>query len=374
MAFLDNSGLKHLISKIKTYIASATVKKADTANKLATPRTIIARGNADGTPVSFDGSSNISLPINKFYNTGLEWSDKGGDTAGRVTPLGAALVSDLNSNRIAFAPNDCIVAEYSNDGGATWKDCTNSGKSASLTTTYSANYTIGNKATTGSNKATVDDKLRITIIAKTGSIYAYVRKIFIWLTTNGATGCKVLIEKSTIGDPDTFTEVKTSTVSGWSGWNEINTYVIFGGSNSQSIQTRKLRFTFSISGVNATYNSILNVNGMYFMGESCFAAPSNLAKSGHMYKIGYTDKSCEFPANVSIQKSGNSYNGKFIGDLQGTADAATVAYSSSKATCDSSGNNIEETYVKKTDTIDDLLILNGGDSEGYKRTATDPVD
>ena len=359
MSFLDNDGVKHLISKIKTYISTATVKKAATADKLTTARTITVSGNAIGSSVSFDGSSNISLPISEIYNTGLKWSGGGGDTAGMVTPLGAALIPDFNANRIAFAPNDCIVAEYSNDGGTTWIDCTNAGKSASLTVDYHANYTIGNKSQ--SAKSTTDDMVRITVTAKYNTIYCRLRKIFIAVSSGGAQDCKVQIEMSRIKDPDTFTLIKTSNIKGWSGWNEINMPgSSFGGAETQVNQYRKIRFTFSIGSLNSntSYYNTLTINGLYFMGEDVFNAPSNLSRTGHMYKISYIDKSCEFPASVKISSTSGKYNGKFIGNLEGTA---------SNATCDGSGNNIEKTYIKNTNSVimeEDTLILSGGSAAG----------
>ena len=41
------------------------------------------------------------------------------------------------------------------------------------------------------------------------------------ITTNGAAGCKVLVERAMKGSESTFTTVGTYDLSGWSGWNSI---------------------------------------------------------------------------------------------------------------------------------------------------------
>lgn len=249
--------------------------------------------------------------------------------------MGAAIIPNFNANRIAFLPDDAIEVEYSTDGGSIWTSCANHETNIALTTLFnkpSTSYSIGNKYAT-KTKASINDKLRITFTAREDNnvfVYCNIRKIFIYVTTEGATGSKVLIEKATFGTPDTFTTVKESRLEGWSGWNEINTTLFFGGSNNQPTQAKKLRFTFSIAGLNATYSSALTVFGMYFMGENCWASSSTLAQTGHIYEI-KSDKSCIFPGNIKT-------NSNFIGNLTGNA------------TNDGNGNNIVNTYLKKEDT------------------------
>lgn len=248
--------------------------------------------------------------------------------------MGTAIIPNFNANRIAFLPDDAIEVEYSTDGGSTWTTCANHETNIDLTTLFnksSTSYSIGNKRATNT-KASINDKLRITFTAREDNhvfIYCNIRKIFIYVTTEGATGSKVLIEKATFGTPDTFTTVKETGLEGWSGWNEINTTLFFGGSTNQPAQAKKLRFTFSITSLNATYSNALTVFGMYFMGENCWASSSTLAEVGHMYEIG-ADKSCTFPGNIKT-------TGSFVGNLLGNA------------TNDGSGNNIVDTYLKKED-------------------------
>lgn len=326
-------------------------EKSKTAEKLATPRNIRIGDNAIGTAVPFDGSKDINIPISGLYNTALIWSNSG-DTAGSVTPIGTAIIPNFNANRIAFLPDDAIEVEYSTDGGNTWTNCETHKNNIDLTTLFNktdTSYSIGNKSAIGA-KASINDKLRITFTAYRDNhtfVYCNIRKIFIKVTTNGAIGSKVLIEKANIGTPNTFTTVKESRLEGWTAWNEINTTLLFGGGDYAPTQAKKLRFTFSITGLDETYSSALAVSGMYFMGENCWASSSTLAEAGHMYEIG-ADKSCTFPGNVKIDTS----KGNFIGNLQGNAD---------KAINDASGNNIENTYLKKNDTNTFLKTITGYD-------------
>lgn len=306
-------------------------EKSKTAEKLATPRNIRIGGNAIGTAVPFDGSKDINIPISGLYNTALIWSNSG-DTAGSVTPIGTAIIPNFNANRIAFLPDDAIEVEYSTDGGNTWTNCTNHEANIDLTTLFNktaTSYSIGNKRAIGA-KASINDKLRITFTAYRDNhtfVYCNIRKIFINVTTNGAIGSKVLIEKANIGTPNTFTTVKESRLEGWPAWNEINTTLLFGGGDYAPTQAKKLRFTFSITGLDETYSSALAVFGMYFMGENCWASSSTLAEAGHMYRID-SDKSCTFPGNIKT-------TGNFVGNLLGNA------------TNDGNGNNIVNTYLKK---------------------------
>lgn len=250
--------------------------------------------------------------------------------------MGVAIIPNFNANRIAFLSDDAIEVEYSTDGGNTWTSCANHEINVNLTTLFKVMptaYSIGNKRAVGA-KASTNDKLRITFTSRSDNhtfLYCNIRKIFLYVTTEGATGSKVLVEKATLGAPDTFTTVKESRLEGWSGWNEINTTLTFGGNPAnQPTQAKKLRFTFSIAGLNATYSNALTVFGMYFMGENCWASSSILAQTGHMYEI-KSDKSCVFPGNIKT-------NSNFIGNLSGNA------------TNDGNGNNIVNTYLKKEDT------------------------
>ena len=306
-------------------------EKSKTAEKLSTPRNIGVSGNAISTAVPFDGSKNINIPIAGLYNTALKWSDSG-DTAGSITPIGTAIIPNFNANRIAFLPDDAIEVEYSTDGGNTWTNCTNHEANVNLTTLFNktaTSYSIGNKRAIGA-KASINDKLRITFTAYRDNhtfVYCNIRKIFINVTTLGAIGSKVLIEKANIGTPNTFTTVKESRLEGWPAWNEINTTLLFGGGDYAPTQAKKLRFTFSIAGLDETYSSALAVFGMYFMGENCWASSSTLAVAGHMYRID-SDKSCTFPGDIKTTSN-------FVGNLLGNA------------TNDGNGNNIVDTYLKK---------------------------
>lgn len=351
MAFLDENGLSHLIEKIKTYIKNATVAKAGTADKLATTTKFYIGGAATGNGVSYNGTSPVTIPISGLNNTAIKWGTTG-DTKSQVTPMGTALVSEFNANRIAFLDPRFITSEYSTDGGATWTEETSVSKKNSLTVGFSANFYVGNKQ---NDSATLDDMYRITISNRpledgtNPHLYCNIRKIFIAVSTGGAADCKVKIEKSTIGAPDTWVELKTTDIGGWSGWNDINIpNTSFGGSDNQTAQAAKLRFTFSIGSLNSNtaYKNNLMINGLWFCGENCFSSPSMLARTGHLYTINADSKRAHFPGGINVEDY-------IVGNLSGYA---------SYAHRDGVGNLINQTYLKKTDYLVETLVLNGGNA------------
>ena len=78
-------------------ISSGTVAKAD---QLTTARTIALSGGAIGTATSFNGTSNISIPVTKMYETYLDWGNQ--KLSGRVSPVDAGMSEEFSANRLAY--------------------------------------------------------------------------------------------------------------------------------------------------------------------------------------------------------------------------------------------------------------------------------
>lgn len=277
--------------------SSGTVAKA---NQLTTPRTIGISGGATGTVTSFNGTANISIPITSMKEAYLEWGGK--SLSGQTSPVDAAVDPFIGSNKWAFANAASFVYEYSTDGGATWVDCGISDANRRAVTTTSGGYTIrlGNNSTTNYAK----NKLRLTFNSNAagGNVYTSLRKILIYLSTNGATGTTVTVTSRTIGNyrnnVDTWTTVGTYNVSGWSGWNSIPYDVPFGGGASQTGQIAQIRLTFNQSGGTAN----MSVSHVHFIGVTNWGVPSELGKTGHLYTWD-VDQNATFPASVSVTGS-----------------------------------------------------------------------
>lgn len=213
----------------------------------------------------------------RTQSTLLQWG--GPNIEGSVSPLDAALSDELSANRFAEMPNENFVFERSSDAGNTW-------------TTYPAHgYNLVTRSTNVDNgnvvgSQSVNNWHRFTIDVRPGSsntFYGEIRKFLFSINTNGATGCKVKIDGSTFANPDTFVKIVEAPISGWSGWNVINVNVTAGLGNNTCY--KKLRFTFSQTGVNTSYDSNLIVTKMRVYCANCWSAPGSFALQNRLYYI-----------------------------------------------------------------------------------------
>lgn len=225
--------------------------------------------------VKLKSKSDVLYP--KTQSTLLEW---GGPNIERsVSPLDAALSDELSANRFAEMPNENFVFERSSDAGNTWTTYTAHGYNL---VTSSTNVDNGNVV----GSQSVNNWHRFTIDVRPGSsnnFYGEIRKFLFWINTNGATGCKVKIDGSTFANPDTFVKIVEAPISGWSGWNVINVNVTAGLGNNTFY--KKLRFTFSQTGVDTSYASNLIVNKMRVYCANCWSAPGSFALQNRPYYI-----------------------------------------------------------------------------------------
>lgn len=225
--------------------------------------------------VKLKSKSDVLYP--KTQSTLLEW---GGPNIERsVSPLDAALSDELSANRFAEMPNENFVFERSSDAGNTWTTYTAHGYNLVTSSTN-----VNNSNVVGSQS--VNNWHRFTIDVRSGSsnnFYGEIRKFLFWINTNGATGCKVKIDGSTFANPDTFVKIVEAPISGWSGWNVINVNVTAGLGNNNFY--KKLRFTFSQTGVDTSYDSNLIVNKMRVYCANCWSAPGSFALQNRPYYI-----------------------------------------------------------------------------------------
>lgn len=273
---------------------------ANSATKLSTGRKISLRNAVTSTATSFDGSSDITIPINSVSESFLIWGGK--NISGDFGPLDAALVPTLGANRMAFSNPEGITIEYSRDAGATWTDyeASNDNKKALFTETpYTLGFVIG-KSTPGDNCATKDCLLRIIYDTSKARLYTYLQKFLMYVSTNGCQDCWVTIETATNANPNTWTtRVNKQTISGWSGWNVINTgFTTYGNTGSQC---QFIKFTFGCNSVNDSHVKQyggLSIQKIYGYGGVGWVTPSNLANRGVIYEL-KVDQSVVFPNYVA---------------------------------------------------------------------------
>lgn len=290
--------------------ASCTGNSA-TATKLQTARTIGLGTGATGTATSFNGTSNIIIPVTDVKESYLSWG--GRNLSGSVSPLDAACSNLHSANRFAFAKPTGITIEYSTNGSTYSAYSTTDAAKISLVSGNGNTYYIGARSTS----TTINDKLRITLNATNMGLYTRLQKLLINISTSYATGSNVIIEKAMKGSETTFTTIGTYQISGWSGWNSIPIGAAFGGGSNQTGNIAVLRLTFGITGVNSEQTSnALSVSDIIGIGDTYWSYPSTMAKTGHIYSYD-PSQNTTFPANVIATT--------FIGALNGNASTATTA-------------------------------------------------
>lgn len=225
--------------------------------------------------VKLKSKSDVLYP--KTQSTLLEWG--GPNIEGSVSPLDAALSDELSANRFAEMPNESFVFERSSDAGTTWTAYTANGYGlVTSSTNVSNSNAVGSQSVNNWHRFTIDVRL-----GSSNNFYGEIRKFLFWINTNGATGCKVKIEGSTFATPDTFVKITEASIYGWSGWNVINVNITAGLGIERFY--KKLRFTFSQTGVNTSYASNLIVSKMRVYCANCWSAPGNFALQNRPYYL-----------------------------------------------------------------------------------------
>ena len=270
---------------------------------------------------------------------------------GAVSPVSAALIGAIGSNKFELCDPAGVKVEYSTDGGDTWEDygCNDPNKIQLLSESLGTNLTIGK---VWDRYATVNDRLRVTVTANDCNVYTMLKSILLNVSTNGSNKCTVTIEQSRIGAPDDFAVISTNKLDGWTGWNEIPLEKSFGGTQTQVNQTNSIRLTFQAgqpptSGASKGNLALLN---LLFIGITTWRVNSNIARFGHLYKYDYAGNAV-FPAEVAAQS------------FSGYANVCKVTFTKPSARSKIvSGENLNVTLgkiAKYLDDIDTLLAANG---------------
>lgn len=315
----------HSISQISD-ISNASVKTATSAlasvraDKLTTARNIKVSGGAtSNNGINFDGSGNISIPIDSVKESYLSWGGK--NFSGDFGCIDAAMIPDLGANRLAFGNPAGITIEYSRDSGETWLDyeATDAQKRA-LLSTGGYSFMIGKSDST--NMANEKCMLRITLDTDKIPVYTIFNKFALYVSTNGSTECYCTIDASLESTPTTFVPFADKVkISGWSGWNIINVTNLISYGNSPSRQYGLIRFTFGCSSGNDGKYYGLQIYRIMGFGGVGWTTCSNMAKNGSIYSYD-SNQNVTFPAAVVASN--------FYGSLNGNARTTTVLKDSHK--------------------------------------------
>nr|DAH54143.1 MAG TPA: hypothetical protein [Caudoviricetes sp.] len=285
----------------KQYVDQGLSSKADISelDKRVKLSTANATVGATAKPIYVkNGTAMVATDVMK--EAFLQWGGK--NFSANYGPLDAALISDLGADRFAFIPAAKWQVEYSRDNGGTWQDYGATDAQKLSLTSVGTSLSIG-KATS-ENKATADYKLRLTLTT-TNTVYSVLNKFAIDVSTKGSTGCYVTIEGRTKANVDAgantwVTFAENIPVSGWPGWNIINTSGITTHGNTNN-QYANLRFTFGCTGGSSTYSG-LQIRRLKAFGGVGWQTPSNMAQYGSLYRYDYSQNAL-FPADVYIHNN-----------------------------------------------------------------------
>lgn len=248
------------------------------------------------------------------YEANLKWG--GRDFSGSYGCIDAAMVPFLGANRLAFANAAGITIEYSRDSGMTWIDYgASDAQKLNLTSgAGGAGLNIGKCDSTNKDDGTY--QLRITFNTSSCGIYTQLNKFCIYLSTDGSVGVTCTIEGALQASPDSYAIFKNSIpVSGWSGYNIINTSSFTTYGNTPASQYGRLRFTFKSTGGSTTYNG-LKVQNIFGYGGVGWVTPSNMARWGQIYSYN-SSQEVTFPAKVTATSfSGNATSASTLASSQ----------------------------------------------------------
>lgn len=244
----------------------------------------------------------------KIYEANLEWG--GRNIANGYSPIDAAMVARLGANHLMFGKVEGFTIEYSEDAGATWHEYTVTDVKNRLFSTGNYSFYAGGAK---SRQPSVNDMLRVTIDPDAFGVYTALNKFIIGISTGGAHGCYCTIDASLESSPNTF-EVFTdrAPLSGWNGYNVINTSPIETYSNQPTRQYGIIRFTFGCTTVPTApdYKGLALLQIMGFGGAG-WNSPSNMAKHGHLYDFNAWQQAI-FPDSVTATNFIGKVNGKTI--------------------------------------------------------------
>ena len=344
-------------------------------------------------------NSRITLPTN--MDTDVEWSTK--SLSGTMSPIDIATDGQWSANRLSFMPirseatsnvtattanskgegvgkiieypvkSEDVIIEYTENANAgenniewkTYPNITDADKTNLITTGLNTSLYLNGNGNVSQDKD--KHRLRITLTAQTGKTYFSAKKLYIYLSTSGATNCKVLVEQSKIGVypntnypttyPEDISQLKetdgsngkwetlyTCGLGGWAGWNSIPFNCKFGGSLTQTGQVRKIRLTFYFEGYGQGYGPneskpvTFSIMNLAMIGETSWSnSGGSLATTGHLYKWNI-NKDAFFPRGIVP----NTNNTGFLGSSTHMWQSANIG------TIYENNTKLSEKYAAKT--------------------------
>lgn len=331
----------------------ATTFTGNLTGKFTTARNISLGTGVTSTPIGFDGSADIVIPVTGVKEAYLSWGGK--HLKNTCSALDASLIPALGANRFAFMSSSKVTLQSSRDGGITWTNIDDNAMKKQFFNTIAANLVIGNDPNT---KTGVDKSLYMSrvIIDTTSNIYAILKKFAIYMATNGSTDCYCTLEGRTLANKKAGNNTwkmfaEKVPLSGWSGWNIINISGFQTAATNDATYDSyysEIRFTFGVTkhSSTATYPG-LRVYGIMGFGNDAWTSPSAMATSGHLYSYDY-DGNATFPGRIAA----TAFRGQL--GITNKTYTSTAAYQylmhSGAVSGDNTVNASENLYLYATNT------------------------
>lgn len=304
-----------------------TISKDLKAEQVIVSRTASGNINVPDTPGNSNSAICQKYVDNKFvsgiYEANLKWGGK--NISGDYAPIDAAMIPELGANRLAFMPAAAIDIEYSRDGGTTWANYTTTDShKIQLFNGQMDEFIIGADTSKGIDKSKY--MVRFTINTGAAKVYTVLNKFAIYITSGGSGGCYCTITGRLQSHVESNTEtwktfIDKAPISGYSGWNILNTANITTYSNNKPHQYGQVRFTFGVtSHTSSSSSSGLRIHKILGFGGVGWITPSKLAANGRMYTWD-ANQSVYFPGaiyannnkKVALEESVPGVNNKALG-------------------------------------------------------------
>lgn len=237
----------------------------------------------------------------------LAWGGK--HLTNATSPVDAALIPDLSANRAAFINPSCVDILYSEDGGTTWQDYGLTDWEKQRLLCDERSVIVGKRSS--SQHADAQCLLRVLIHDTTSYFYAKIQKIAVYCATNGSEGCycnvtgrKQVDINNNVDSWDTLADHVS--MSGWSGWNIIQTSFITYGGNTTAYHVNnyygQIRLDFGISGPTTADNGAgFSISRIRMYGTECWGGSmSYLAKYGNPFVL-REGKKCVFEGPIAVK-------------------------------------------------------------------------
>lgn len=276
----------------------------------------ITSGGAASQVVCGDGSLKAAKQLPQ-YEAFLEWGGK--NFSGSYGPIDAAMVGELGANRLAFLPANNITVQYCTDG-ETWLDyeATDEQK-VGLVSGLRVDLRTGHNTIIDAH--TTGHKLRVILTQGSSGLYTSLNKFILYVTcanrlTAGINWCT--IEGRTRADYNNSTDnwsiiAERVAISGWSGYNVINTTNVTFGSNSA--QTYQIRFTIGMDSAASNSASVnpattygISLISLFAFGGVGWSIPSKMAGSNHLYDWDY-QQTMILPGNIRPKTNNTKTSG-----------------------------------------------------------------